>query len=273
VSVADQPPRRSRERHVRWMTLKRRRSLDHIKLDRTLPVPLYYQLMQQLAQEIERGGWQPGDFFTTEEQLQERLGISRATVRKALEELMDRGLLERITGKGTFIARPPLKITLPHLISFSEEILAQGMRPGTRVLRVQRVPAPKVVLEALQLADGPVLCVTRLRKADGQPLVYMQDYLHPRLGLTEADSYEGSLYTILETSANVRVEEAVHQINAVRVEGEAARCLEVPEGEPGLRFIRISYDQSGRPLVYEEAICRGDRYTYSIRLRRKGGLL
>lgn len=258
---------------MRCDLVERKRSLEGIKLDRQLPVPLYYQLMQQLVEEIEHGDWQPGDFFTTEEELQEQLAISRATVRKALEQLMDEGLLERITGKGTFIARPPLKITLPHLISFSEEILAQGMEPSTRVLHVERVEPSRAVYDALELSEGPVLCVTRLRNADGEPLVYMQDYLHPRLGLTEKDSYDGSLYEILENSANTRVEEAVHQINAVRIEGDIARHLAVPDGSVGLRFVRISYDESNFPLVYEEAICRGDRYTYSIRLTRKGGLL
>src|SRR5690606_16161146 len=128
-----------------------------------------------------------------EEGLQEELGVSRATVRKALQYLMDEGLLERITGKGTFITRPPLKITLPHLISFSEEILQQGMQPSTRVIEVQRQRLTPKAAEALELTDEEVLCVTRLRYGDGEPLVYMKDYLHPRLGFTEGDDFEASL--------------------------------------------------------------------------------
>ena len=82
------------------------------RLNRAAPVPLYHQLAEYLRQQIEQGPWQPGDFFTTEEELQKTFQVSRATVRRALQQLMAEGLLERITGKGTFIARPPLRINL-----------------------------------------------------------------------------------------------------------------------------------------------------------------
>src|SRR5690606_34638651 len=124
--------------------------------------------MQGLIQEIETGQWSPGDFFTTEEELQEGLGVSRATVRKALEQLMDDGLLERITGKGTFIARPPVKITLPHLISFSEEIQAWGMKPSTKVIRVERVHRSEEHTSELQSREN-LVCRLLLEKKKKKP--------------------------------------------------------------------------------------------------------
>src|SRR5690606_25380699 len=112
------------------------------------------------AATIEQGPWQPGDFFTTEEELQKTFQVSRATVRRALQQFMDEGLLERITGKGTFIARPPLRISLPHLVSFSEEITSRGMLPSTQVLNKGVVPVPDAVAEMLRMAPGsPVLRV------------------------------------------------------------------------------------------------------------------
>ena len=243
------------------------------RLNRAAPVPLYHQLAEYLRQQIEQGPWQPGDFFTTEEELQKTFQVSRATVRRALQQLMDEGLLERITGKGTFIARPPLRISLPHLVSFSEEITSRGMLPSTQVLNKGVVPVPDAVAEMLRMAPGsPVLRVNRLRYADHEPWVYMVDYIHPRLGLHPDDAFEGSLYELMTRRANVRVETAVHEIRAIIIPDDVARRLDVPPGSPGLLFHRTSFDESGDPLVYQEAIRRGDHYTYTMQLTRKGGL-
>lgn len=252
-------------------------------LDRDVPIPLYYQLVQQLKADIEQGDWEPGDRFATEAELEQRFRVSRATVRHALSELTRAGYLVRVTGKGTFLARPRLDVQLPHLLSFSEEILARGMRPGTRVISAVAVPPPAQVVRELSLNDlssnedagkpaADVLCVTRVRYADGEPLVYMVDYLHPRLGLKPGDGFEGSLYTILEERCGVRVDEAVHHITATLIPDEIARELRVAPGTPALRFARTSYDEIKRPVIYEEALCRGDEYRYSVRLKRKGGL-
>lgn len=242
-------------------------------LDRDVPIPLYYQLVQQLKADIEQGDWQPGDRFATEAELEQRFQVSRATVRHALGELTRAGYLVRVTGKGTFLARPRLDVQLPHLLSFSEEILARGMRPDTRMISARAVPPPAEVLRELVLnTEADVLCVTRVRYADGQPLVYMVDYLHPRLGLKPGDGFEGSLYTFLGERCGVRVDEAVHHITATLIPDEIARELQVAPGSPGLRFDRTSYDELKRPVIYEEALCRGDQYRYSVRLKRKGGL-
>jgi len=240
-------------------------------IDEDSPIPLYHQLAEYLRDEIERGGLRPGDFFTTEKDLQEQFNVSRATVRRAIGELMSEGLLERVTGKGTFVARPKLKISLPHLVSFSEEIRASGMQPSTKVVSVAWVNPKPSVCQALEVSKNtPVLELRRLRLADGEPLVYMIDDLHPRLGLDDRNDFTNCLFDILEHECGVRLDEATHTIQSVTTPNEIADLLEVDRGSPALRFIRVVYDDEGRPVTYEDAICRGDRYRYSVQLKRQG---
>src|SRR3712207_3517099 len=91
-------------------------------LDKTSPIPLYYQLAQRLRADIEAGTVKPGELLGTEKVIQDRYEVSRATVRKALDELTRSGQLVRITGKGTYVSTPPLTVDLPHLLSFTEEM-------------------------------------------------------------------------------------------------------------------------------------------------------
>jgi len=137
-------------------------------VNRNHPLPLYYQLMHELRLRIERGEWKPGDLFPPERELSETYGVSRMTVRQALAELVNDGLLRRDQGRGTFVAKPKLRKRLFRLTSFTEDMRARGKQPGARVLRAEMALAKPKVAEMLQ--TGPeqlVAVIERLRLADG----------------------------------------------------------------------------------------------------------
>ncbi|MFK7694119.1 GntR family transcriptional regulator [Paenibacillus sp. HJGM_3] len=239
------------------------------QLDRTTPVPLYYQLYQILENEITNGSRKPGDYFGTELELQEQYDVSRATIRKALERLEANGYVNRITGKGIFIAAVRLRIDLPELLSFSEEMKRRGMQPGTRLLGAEAVEAPVAVVQALQLADGcEVLQLRRIRLGDGQPIVYSDSYVPLAIGLTPEDDFSGSLYERIHEACGRYVDEAAHSIEAAVADAELAEHLHVEAGFPLLAFRRTGYDATGAPIVYERGFARADQYSYEIKLKR-----
>lgn len=239
------------------------------RLDKSSPVPLYYQLYLRLRSDIQAGVVRPGDLVGTEKDLQARYSVSRATVRKALDELGRTGQLVRITGRGTFVAEPPLRIQAPHLLSFTEDLHQRGIIPGGRVLAFERIPAPSEVAEALGGRPGEtVLHIRRLRTGDGTPMVLVDHYLPSTITLQRAALRE-SLYRTLEEVLGIRLQEAYHTVRATSCTQEEAEILEIEPGAAVLRFTRTTLNDRGRPVVYEQGSGRGDRYDYTVHLFRR----
>ncbi|WP_127490730.1 GntR family transcriptional regulator [Paenibacillus glycanilyticus] len=239
------------------------------RINRDLPIPLYYQIYQLLESEITDGSRQPGDYYSTEAELQERFQVSRATIRNALTMLEKGGHVTRITGKGIHLASEKVKVDLLHLLSFSEEMRRRGMSPGTRLLGADRITAPHSIAGALQLKEHEdSLVINRIRTGNGIPIVYSQCYLSATIGMTPEMDYTGSLYELIHVQTGRTVNEALHVIEGAVLEGEEAELLEVASGFPALRFRRTAFDMEGKPLVYEEGIIRADQYSYEVRLKR-----
>ncbi|MFN3335935.1 MAG: GntR family transcriptional regulator, partial [Thermomicrobium sp.] len=136
--------------------------------DPTNGVPKYRQLQHVLETMI--ANLQPGDLIPPERELEQRFGVSRVTVRQALHQLVLAGRLERVQGRGTFVARPKVEQVLA-LTSFSEEMVQRGMRPGSRMLGVRQIPASETLAQRLQVAvDAPVIELCRLRLANDEPM-------------------------------------------------------------------------------------------------------
>lgn len=238
-------------------------------LDRNTPVPLYYQIYNILEENILSCEYKPGDHFSTEWELQEKFGVSRATIRKALDQLESSNYISRVTGKGIFISSVKLKIDLPELLSFSEEMKKRGMTPGTKLLDVELVEPPEYVKIPLSLADGDkTILVRRIRYGDNTPIVYSESFMPENTGLTISDNYSGSLYELIHQRSGRPVDHATHGIEARIAEEEVAKYLEIEEGFPLLAFRRTAYDAEGNPLVYEAGVARADKYSYEISLKR-----
>ncbi len=238
-------------------------------LDRTLPLPMYYQLKELIREELGAGKWQPGDLIPSERELSERYGISRMTARQALTELTNEGLLRREQGKGTFVSEPRIEQRLTRLTGFTEDMRKRGLRPGVRVLRLEAMDAPVRVAEALQIEPGvPIVLLERLRLAESTPMAIETGYVYFDRAhkLLEEDYQGGSLYHLLAEKYDVVPTRAEQQIEAALCSQRRRELLELDEVAPVLRTKRVTYEQRGRPFEYVEAIYRADRYVFHVEL-------
>lgn len=238
-------------------------------LRRDLPIPLYFQIAEILRDDVRERKLHPGDFLTTEEEVERRFDVSRATARHALEELVDEGLVERIPGRGTYIAEPSVRVRPSELKSFTEQIRELEMEPGSKIIDVSVADAPEDVAARLELADGAqALRVERLRLANGKPMLWLLAYMPLDLGFEPSDDLSGSLYEKLE-GRGIDIDEAAHVIKPGAADGRVAAQLRLPAGAPILLIQATTFDVAGRPVLYEQAACNGELYRYSIRLKRK----
>jgi GntR family transcriptional regulator len=199
-------------------------------LDRAGPLPLYFQLRQAVLREIREGGLAPGDRLPTEAEMERRYGVSRSTIRQALNDLAAEGLIHRIQGKGTFVGSPKIQ-HVPVLTSFSELLRAQGYQPSHRLLDSSVLPGPPEVAEGLQVEEG-TSCrfLRRLFLADDDPVGLAETWL-PRAALGPNDELfengeieHGSLYELLQSEAiGLALHRAVEPINPGVAEAAAAR--------------------------------------------------
>jgi len=232
------------------------------------PLPLYYQLMQELRQRIEGGTWKPGDLIPSERELSETYGISRMTVRQALTELVNDGLLRRDQGRGTFVAKAKIRKQLSRLTSFTEDMRARGRQPRAQVLRAEMVPARPKVANMLQIdVEQQVALVERLRSADDEPVGI--ECSHLSFKGCEAilrEDLSGSLYRLLGELFGLAPTRAQEEIEAGPCGSREAQILGIQHNEPVLVIRRRTLDQDQHPFEYVESVYRGDNYVFSAEL-------
>ena len=218
------------------------------------------------------GALDAGAVLPSERLLAQRYGVARATVTQAIDGLVSRGLVYRVHGSGTFVAEPKFRQPLT-LTSFTEDMRARGMTPGSVVRSQAIVPASEVVARHLALVPGtPVVHLERVRTADGEPMALERTHLPAQRlpGLEDADLTDASLYELLERAWGVRVAEADQWASVVRVTEDEAALLHVSASQPALLFQRVTRDPAGTPVEYVRSLYRGDRYEVHTRLERLG---
>ncbi|ALV32067.1 GntR family transcriptional regulator [Streptomyces sp. CdTB01] len=240
-------------------------SLD-FALDRGSPVPLYYQLAQQLEAAIEHGALAPGNLLGNEIDLSTRLGLSRPTVRQAIQSLVDKGLLVRRRGVGTQVVHSQVKRPL-ELSSLYDDLEAAGQGPTTQVVRNERRPAAPEVAAALGIAEGgEVIVLERLRLTHGQPVALLCNYLPATLlDLDSARLEATGLYRMMRT-AGITLHSARQTIGARSATADEASRLDEQEGAAVLTMQRTAYDDTGRPVEYGTHIYRASRYAFDFQL-------
>ncbi|MFJ3553453.1 GntR family transcriptional regulator [Streptomyces sp. NPDC090114] len=237
-----------------------------LSVDRGSPVPLYYQLSQQLESAIEHGALTPGTLLGNEIELAARLGLSRPTVRQAIQSLVDKGLLVRRRGVGTQVVHSQVKRPL-ELSSLYDDLEAAGQRPATQVLVNTVVTASAEVAAALGVAENSELHrIERLRLTHGEPMAYLCNYLPP--GLLDLDTAQleaTGLYRLMR-AAGITLHSARQTIGArAATAGEAARLGEEP-GAPLLTMQRVTFDDTGRAVEYGTHTYRPTRYSFEFQL-------
>ena len=233
---------------------------------------LYSRVETVLAGEITDGNLKVGDQLPTEDSLVARFGVSRITVRRAIQNLVGRGLVEIHRGKGTFVAAPRVTQELTELSGFVEDMHALGRKPTARVVRKEIVNADATVANQLALTRGErVVRIRRVRLADGIPLSFDDTYLPLEIGekiMTNNLKVE-PIFSLLERKYNVPLIEAEYKLDAVAADPEVAAALKVKQGSPIFRIERTSYSTGNSPVDYEKLYYRGDLVRFVTRLARK----
>lgn len=238
-------------------------------MDQEAQPPLYSRLKQALKAAIAAGEYRTHQPIPSERELSVTYGMSRMTVRHALNDLVGEGALYRVRGRGTFVAEPKIYQALGRVTSFTEDMRARGMVPGARQLKSEVVPAPVECQQALGLtATAPVLRVRRLRTADGEPMAVETVHLPLERfpGLADVDLAAHSLYRLLEERYGVRLARAQQTIEPAAANARDARHLGVPEGSLLLALERVTFDQEGCGVEYVRSLYRGDRYKFVVEL-------
>ncbi|MFJ7946364.1 GntR family transcriptional regulator [Streptomyces sp. NPDC096354] len=235
-------------------------------VDRSSPVPLYYQLSQQLEAAIEQGRLAPGSLLGNEIELAARLGLSRPTVRQAIQSLVDKGLMVRRRGVGTQVVHSQVKRPL-ELSSLYDDLEAAGQRPATRVLCNRIEPATARIAAALGVPEGTdVHLVERLRSAHDEPMALLRNHVPAGLVDLGTERLEATgLYRIMR-AAGITLHSARQNVGARLATAEEAAQLAEPEGAPLLTMERTTYDDTGRAVEFASHVYRASRYAFDFQL-------
>jgi GntR family transcriptional regulator len=234
----------------------------------TARVPKYYTLKRHLLELTQTVP--PGTPVPPERTLALDFDTSRTTVRQALAELVVEGRLERIQGKGTFVAKPKVAQAL-QLTSYTEDMRAQGLEPTSRLLEMGYILADDDLAGRLLIRPGVrVLRIERLRLANGEPMAIETSHLSAKRfpGLRRHLAKYNSLYTALGEEYDVHLAEAEETIETALATPREAAILGTDTGLPMLLLSRHSKDDNGEPIEWVRSVYRGDRYKFLARLTR-----
>ena len=237
-----------------------------IRVDRNSPVPLYFQVAQHLEQLIESGELPMGTRLENEIDLADQLGLSRPTMRRAIEYLVGRGLLLRKRGIGTQVVQA--KVTREvELTSLYDDLAKTGRDPSTTVVSFSIEPAPDTLAAELGLAAGtPVYVFERLRFAGAEPLALMRNHVPEHLmRLSAADLEAQGLYNLFRTNG-ISMRIARQSIGARAATAAEARALGERKGAPLLTMERSAYDEQGRAVEHGRHVYRASRYRFDLTL-------
>ena len=237
-----------------------------IRVDRSSPVPLYFQVAQHLEQMIESGELPMGTRLENEIGLADQLGLSRPTMRRAIEYLVGRGLLVRKRGIGTQVVHT--KVTREvELTSLYDDLAKTGRDPSTRVVSFRTEAALDALAGKLGIpAETQVYVFERLRYADAEPLALMRNHVPVQLlRLTPEDLEAQGLYNLFRANG-ITMRIAKQAIGARASTAAEARALGERARSPLLTMERSAYDDHGRPVEYGQHLYRASRYSFDLTL-------
>jgi GntR family transcriptional regulator len=230
-------------------------------LDKDLPVPLYHQLQAVLKAEIESRKWQPDEQLPNEAKLAERFGVSKITVRQALQELADLGYIRREHGRGTFVERRKFDEGPRELTSFTEEMRRHELIAQSHILSQTTIEAEAKVADALHIPlKSQVFVLKRVRLAGGEPMsvqtAHIPGSLVPQLEVREEDS----LYELLQSRYHLYAARARETYFAALAQTPTAELLGVAPGSPVFEVERVTLLPNEKPFEFVQSIVRGDVY-------------
>ncbi|MDO5697629.1 MAG: GntR family transcriptional regulator [Dermatophilus congolensis] len=238
-----------------------------VRIDRSSPVPLYHQLAEQLTQAIEDGTLKPGDPFENELSIADRLALSRPTVRRAIGELVSRGLLVRRRGVGTTVANRVVH-RRDELTSLYDDLERTNREPRTEVLGFDTAAENEKMAAILQVEPStPLVLIERLRYAGDEPLALMTNWLPPSYAdITKEELAEHGLYALLR-QRGARPIVAHQTIGARAATAQERRLLGTGKSVPLLTMVRHAYAADGTPIEVGDHCYRADQYAFDITVR------
>ncbi len=239
-------------------------------IDHKSPVPLHAQVEKLVREMIKLPDYQGKAFLPNETSLAKQLGISRNTVRQALNKLVFEGLLIRKKGVGTRVADQNVNTKAQNWLSFSQEMKAGGIEIINFDLKVSWVDADEDASAFFNIPIGKrIIKLERLRGRVEYPFVYFVSYFHPRIGLTGNEDFTRPLYEILEKDYSVIVKLSKEEISARLAGKEIGKMLDISSDSPVLERKRFVFDPGGRSVEYNLGYYRADSFTYTIESERK----
>ena len=243
-----------------------RRTSVELKVDLNDNSPLYMQIARKLSDDVRNGRYQVDQALPSERTLSELLDVSRVTARKAIDQLVEQGLVVRRRGSGNYIA-PRIEQPLSNLSSFSEQLQQRGYRPGSRWLKREVVIASSDDQLSLGLPQNTkVARLERLRLADDVVMAYEVSVL-PFSVVPDPAAVGDSLYAYLNSIRKAPVR-ALQHIRAMNATGMLAQQLGVPDGQAVLFITRIAYLETGEAVELTHSYCRSDHYDFVAEMRR-----
>lgn len=235
--------------------------------------PLYAQVQRLLAEEITEGEFRPGGGLPAERLLCERFGVSRVTLRRALEALAAEGLIDSVAGRGWFVVERPVSGPLAPAshMSFTAMGAARGLKASANVLLHVSRPATLDEVEALGIAPGSdIFELRRLRRLDGMVIAIDHSRVPLRYcpSLVDVDFTTASLVSVLEDRSSIVYRRCSYTVEAVPADESSAALLELPLGAPLLQCGQIIYDQHGRVIELGRIVYRYDRFRFRADLAR-----
>jgi GntR family transcriptional regulator len=242
------------------------------RIDSESKLPLYDQIERNLRDLIINGRLQPGQMMPPEWDLSALYGVSRLTVRRAVEDLVRQNWLERKHGVGTFVRQPTIASIADSKLSFTEQMHAIGRKPSSRVLEQRVVPATAKIARAIHIQEGePTFEITRVRLADDIPILLETSCLSqeqfPSLEL-RSWSENDSLYKILSEEYGVIVTGLDHTLKPVLLTETEARQLQTKAGTPALLSEIVAFTRDGTPVEYSWSLSNGDKSEFYFHFQR-----
>ena len=231
-------------------------------LDKSTPVPLYFQLKTLILNEIKSGEYRSGDMIPTENELSEIFGISRTTIRQAITELVREGYLYRIKSKGTFVAKPKLALHVSESVyTIRDDIKGSGYDTSIKILKMEVIPMPQVLIDLGAGKEGDkAIYIYRVRNLDdtawNRAITYMPLNKFPDITKDQLEKY--TLRTIMDSKEETKVYRWTRTVEAVSPEKEDMSLLNIHNSMPVLKMTTVRYNARDEVLDISYGFYRGD---------------
>jgi GntR family transcriptional regulator len=242
------------------------KQLSYFNIDQNSPIPLYYQIQQNIIELIEANVIRAGDPLPSERELSELYAVNRMTLRQAMNELCSQGILRRVRGVGTFVTEKNMGAPfVPAVTGFSERFRNSGHKPTSRVISLEVIQANPLVAQRLRLEENDqVISLVRLRLLDDEPLMLEKSFLSYKAypDLIEQDFSVQSLYDVLAQHYGVHILATEQTLEPTLLKTEESKLFDLKAGLPAMLVSITAYTTNHQPIEFSKSVVRGDRCRY-----------